>query len=240
MVTDELHRILRPLLCACAGAIVFVPAAGSATSSPTNLYTAMIAAGKKQESVHYTSIQNVGTDRVVMSADVAATQGIQRIAYTKNGQTGHVLVAVTGGNAYVLGDAFTLVNYMGYNAAAAAAYSDQWIQIPPTDPDFKAVTANVTLPSSVGELDVPTPLVDSPSMEVNGRVVIGVMGTAPATSSSSSMIVSLYAGPAGRLPFEEYVMQGNSQSTTRFSRWNERIKIGAPVNATPISDTGLE
>jgi len=240
MVIDEL-RSLRPLLCTCAGAIVFVPAAGSTTLSAQNLYASMIVAGKAQESVHYTSIQNAGVDRVVMSADVAATQGIQRITYTSNGQTGHVLVAVTGGNAYVLGDTFTLINYMGYNAAAAASYSEQWIQIPPTDPDFKAVSADVTLPSSIGELDVPTPVADSSSMEVNGKLVIGVMGTAPATSSSDVSTVYLYARSTGRpLPVQEYVMQGDSQTTTTFSRWNERVNIGTPANATPISNTGLE
>jgi hypothetical protein len=82
----------------------------------------MLIAAAQQQSVHYTSVQSSGSDHVVQVADVGLDQGIQRITCTCNGQLGHVTVLVTGGNAYVLGDTFGLINYMGYNSDAATTY----------------------------------------------------------------------------------------------------------------------
>ena len=222
-----------------------MPGAGSATTSPTARYTAIITAAGQQQSFRATSVQSGcacgNTDRISQVTDVATNQGSQQITYTSNGQTGHVTVLVTGGNAYVLGDAFALTNYMGYKPDAAASYSNQWIQIPPTDPDFRAVSTDVTLSSSVGDLYLPLPVSLSPNRSVNGRVVIGVMGTTPATTNSPAATVSLYARATGiPLPVEEDIVRGNYSAGLTFSHWNERLRIVAPANATPISTTGLE
>lgn len=110
-----LRRLIRPPLWAFSLAILVVPAASSA-SSPDSLYSSMLIAAAQQKSVHYTSVQDCGCTsaaHIVQVTDVASNQGIQRITVTAGGQTSHVTVLVTGGNAYVLGDSFALTNYMG-------------------------------------------------------------------------------------------------------------------------------
>jgi hypothetical protein len=201
----------------------------------------MLSAGEQQRSVHVTSVQSVGTERIVELADSGSTQGIQRITFTYNAQIGHVTVLVIGETAYVRGDSFTLTNYMRYRPDAATTYSGQWIQIPRTDPDFKRVSRDVTLPSSVGDLSIPPPLRLSPNRELNGRAVTGVTGTQGATPNAAAITVSLYARPSGiPLPVEQDVVQGGYLARVTFSRWNERVRIAAPANAIPISTTGLE
>jgi hypothetical protein len=103
------------------------------------------------------------------------------------------------------------------------------------------VSADVTLPSSISDLSLPRPLRLSPNRKVNGRAVIGVMGTKPATASSPALTMSLYAQASGiPLPVEEDIVKGDYLASLKFSHWNERVRIATPANATPISTTGLE
>jgi hypothetical protein len=237
---EELTRTLRLLLCAMAVAVMLVPAAG-ATTSPSTLFASILDAGEQQQSVHYISTASSTSSHVVQVADVGPGQGIQRITCTCKGQLGHVTVLVTGGNAYVLGDTFGLINYMGFNADAATTYSERWVQIPPTDRNFKAVSSDVTLPSSIIDLSLPRPLRPSPNREVKGRAVIGVTGTVPATAGSPALTMTLYARASGTpLPVEEDVVKGDYSGSVSFSHWNERLHIATPPDATPISITGLE
>jgi hypothetical protein len=232
-------RTLRALLCASLAAVILAPTANS-TTSPNILFASMLIAGEQQRSVHFSSIQSAGADRVLMTVDAGVTQGIQRITCTCNGQLGHVTVLVTGGNAYVLGDTFGLTNYMHYKSDAVANYSERWIQIPPTDPNFKAVSADVTLASSIGDLYAPTPRWLSAGGG-KGSSLIGVSGTKPATANSPAITVSLYTRATGKpLPVEEDIVKGTYQAKLTFEHWNERVQIATPANATPISTTGLE
>jgi hypothetical protein len=125
-----------------AGLAVLVPTAASlAAGSPSSLLAAILAAARAQRTVHYVSIARLATIRVVQVADVGATDGIQRIKYTKAGRTGGVTVIVSAHRAYVRGDAFVLVNYMGFKALASARYANRWVSIPPGDRDYAAVAA---------------------------------------------------------------------------------------------------
>jgi hypothetical protein len=223
-------------------AILAAPAASSATS-PDTLFRAMLLAGQQQHSVHYVSVQQCGcAARIVEVTDAGATEGIQRVTVSSAGQIGHVTVLVTGGGAYVLGDVFSLVNYMGYKPEAAATYAGQWIQIPPTDPDYRAVSADVTLPSLMADLYVPGPLALSRARKIAGRTVMGVTGRRPATATSRALTVSIYAQAHGLpLPVEEDVVNGLDRSTVSFSRWNEPVQVDAPAdNVISIMGTGLE
>ena len=237
-----MRRLARAVLCGLAVAVVVVQTAGSAT--PAGLYRAMRVAGEQQRSVHYTSVEECGcasAAQITQAADVAADQGIQRITVTAAGQTGHVTVLVVGGSAYVLGDAFALTNYMGYKPDAAATYAGQWILIPPTDGDFQAVAADVTLPSSIDDVYIPAPVVSGAVRTMNGKKVVRLSGTRAASANSPSLAVSVYVRAKGLpLPVREDVVYGHSRSTTTFSRWNERVRIATPPNATPIGTTGLE
>jgi hypothetical protein len=135
--------------------VCVISAVSLAAWSPFALLARIIAAARAQHSVHYVSTAQLGTTHVVQVADVAAAKGIQRISYTKSGTTGHVTVIVSAHRAYVRGDAFALVNYMGFNPAASAKYANDWVLIPRSDRDYSNVVGDVTLPSAIDSLKGP-------------------------------------------------------------------------------------
>jgi len=205
----------------------------------------MLLAAGQQGSFRYTSTQigcACGADeRVTQVTDVAATEGSQRITVSGNGQTGHVTVLVTGGSAYLKGDAFALTTYMGFKAASVPAYAGRWIQIPPTDHDFTAVAMDVTLMSSLSDIVVPAPLTLTPMRALNGSPVLGVTGTKRATAKTQAITVSLYGRATGlRLPVEEDTTMGRYSARMTFGRWHEPLHVAVPAGATPIAATGLE
>ena len=214
-------------------------------ASPKAVYSAMIAAAGHQRSFRSTSLQTgcgCGVDeRISQVTDVAANEGIQRITFTADGSTGHVTVLVIGGTAYVEGDSFALVNYLGYKPDAATAYAGQWIAIPAADPDFDAVADDVTLLTAVEDLAVPNPLHLAPRRVIGGKATLGVTGTKRATGNAAAITESLYGRAKGLpLPVEEDIVQGAYSAKVTLGHWNEHLDLAAPAASTPISATGLE
>ena len=233
------HHVQLLLVSVVFGAVVIAPSAG-ATIAPSALYSSILVAGEEQHSVHYVSVQTSGPDRIVEVADAARTEGIQRITYTQGGQTGKVTVLVTPASAYVRGDAFALAKYMGYAEAASVVYSERWIQIPVTDPDYAPVSTDVTMPEAV-EVYVPAPVWSSSSAPIQGQAVVGVSGSRPATAKSPALSITLWARATGTpLPLTQEITKGLYSATVTFTRWNEPLRISAPSDATPIGSTGLE
>ena len=215
------------------------PAVPVAAASPGSLLASILAAGRAQRSVHYVSTARSGAIRVVAVADVGATKGVQRITFSKAGATGHVTVVVSARTAYVRGDAFVLVNYMGFKPAAAAKYANAWVFIPRTDRAFAAVAEDVTLPSTMGSLKGPGRPIAAPSTTIGSRRVVGVQWRARV--GGKSVVATLYARAAGTaLPVEQRASSGGNLISVIFSRWNEPIHVTAPKPAVPIATTGLE
>lgn len=91
------------------------------------------------------------------------------------------------------------------------------------------------------DLYLPRAIGMSATHVLNGKTVFGLTGTRAATTTSPTLTVSVYAQATGSpLPVEEDVVNGNDRSTTKFSHWNEPVRIATPANATRISTTGLE
>jgi hypothetical protein len=172
--------------------------------------------------------------------DAATSHGIQRITFTRAGKTGHVTVIVSSDTAYIRGDAFVLVNYMGFKPIAAAKYANAWVLIPRSDRDFPTVALGVRLRSTIDELRLRSPLSLAPETSIRGIRVFGVRGKLPA-SSGLAVIATLYAQATGSpLPVREEAARGGLQWTVTFSRWNESVRVVVPPTAVPISSTGLE
>src|SRR5207244_11606510 len=144
---------------------------------------------------HYVSTAQLGTTRVVQVADVAAATGIQRTSSTKSGTTGHVTVIVSAHRAYVRGDAFALVNYMGFNPAASAKYANDWVLIPRSDRDYSNVAGDVTLPSAIDSLKGPGRPMAAPSATIGDPRVVGVQWRARA--GGTRVAIELCARAAG-------------------------------------------
>lgn len=227
-------RLATSVIVACA-----ISAAPVAAASPSSLLASILAAARAQRSVHYVSTARIGAIRVDQVGDVGATAGIQRITYSKAGTTGQVTVVVSARTAYFRGDAFVLVNYMGFKPAAAAKYANAWILVPHTDRDFAPVAGDVTLPSVIAGLKGPGKPRAAPGTTIDGRRVVGVQWHLRA--GGRSVVARLYARATGRpLPIEERATRGGSLVRATFSRWNEPIHVTAPNPAVPISTTGLE
>lgn len=212
-----------------------MPPTISASGSPTQLLASILAAARAERSVHYATAGRYGVVRVSFVGDAGVTRGIQRITYRKDTRTGHVRVIVSANTAYVYGDAFTLVNYMGFTAAQASKYGRVWILIPRADSSYSTVAAGVNLSSTINELKLSGQLSIVPDTKIGGQRVFGVR--AKKTSSSGHRTVdTLYARAAGApLPVKEIASQGTMRLTATFGRWNEPIHVATPTAPVPIS-----
>jgi hypothetical protein len=224
---------LRALLI-LAVALVCVPSVASAAGSPAQLLTSILAAARAERSVHTVSSASLGDFHVGQVGDAGTNRGIQHVTYRNAGKTGHVTVIVVADTAYLLGDAFALVDYMGFKAGPAAAYAGVWILVPHSDSGYSTIAAGVTFSSVIGELKLSAPLTRVPDTTIGGRRVVGVRGKS--STSPGSVAATLYAQAAGPpLPVREVARAGTTRAVVTFSRWNERVRVAAPTSSVPIS-----
>jgi hypothetical protein len=201
------------------------------------VYTASLAAGDAQRSVHWSSHAAGGGVVVTMVCDVARTEGIQRISYSGGGHSGKATVMVIGGNAYLRGDAFTLTSFMGFNGAAASKYANVWVEVPERDRHFAAVAAGVVLRSAIAQVEMVAPFRQLAPTVVNGQKALAVAGETP---GSRPVPVVLYArATAPHLPLGAVSTSPGYATSIFFSRWNEPVRMSEPAHAVPIAQTGL-
>lgn len=216
-----------------------MPSAVVASVSPAARLASIVAAARAERSVHYVNVGALGVVRVEIVGDAGIARGIQRITYRRAGKQGHVTVIVSSNTAYIRGDAFTLVNYMGFKAVPAAKYAGVWVLIPRTDSDYSTVASAVTLFSTIDQLKLSKPLSSAPDTTINGQRVLGVRGKLP--TAAINAIATVYARATGPpLPVQQVVRQPNARLTVTLDRWNEPIHVATPGTAVPISVTGLE
>lgn len=236
--------ILRRLPVALLSATVLISlsvsvasAATQTTASPQTLYAAALKAGHAQRSVHWASRATSGGTVIAMVCDVARTSGIQRISYRDAVGSGTATVMILDGDAYLRGDAFTLTEFMGFKALAAAKYAGAWIEIPKANPHFAAVAAGVTLRSAIDQVEMVTPLRALPDTFVHRQKVLAIAGEAPGSTPAE---VHLYARPsAPHLPVGAVSKTTGAATSIFFSRWNERVALSRPAHAVLITRTGL-
>ena len=230
---------LRKVLIVATVLACALPLAASAAVSPTALLGSIFAAARSERSVHYVVVARPGVARVSLVGDAAVSQGIQRITYGRGSKTGHVTVIVSADTAYVRGDAFTLVNYMGFKAPAAATYANAWVLIPRSDPDYTTVAGAVRLQSTLDQLKLSGPVATVLQTTVAGQQVLGVRGKGPFPGGTA--VATLYARASGSpLPVQEVIGRGSRQATVTFSKWNQPVHLAIPANTVQIATTGLE
>lgn len=222
-------RLLPVLLVALA----LAPAALSATT-PTQLRTAILAAGRAQHSVHYVNTSTWAGHAVQIVGDVARTSGVQRIAYRKGARSGHVTVVLVPGTVYLRGDAFTLQSYMGFTKVETDLYANRWIAIPKGDPAFVPVAAAVTLDSALDDLTPQGTLARVADTTVGGRRVVGVRGTS--LQSGKTVVNTLYGRASGAaLPVRSVETTKGVRVVAVLGRWNERVSLPATRGAVAIA-----
>jgi hypothetical protein len=204
-----------------------------AAVSPVQLFSSALAAAHAQRSVHYVMTQTSPGRTVTIVGDAAIDRGTQRITYRKGVHAGHVTVVVAANTAYVRGDAFTLTNYMGFPAAAAAAYAGRWLSLAHTAPDFKTVAAAVRLGSAIDQLKMPQPFTSTGAANVQGIPVAGI--ESQFSRGGQRITETLYVRATGSpLPVEQNARGATIQMKITLSDWNEPVEVSAPTHAVPI------
>jgi hypothetical protein len=215
----------------CQGAL---PAAG-ATELPSGLLASILKAGDAEKAVRYVSSFSDGPVSLRQVADVGASQGVQHTTYTKSGRSGHVTVLVISNTAYLRGDAFALANYNGLPSAIATKYADVWIMIPRTSGAYATVTAGVTLPSTIAELNISGVIIAVPPTSVSGQRVVGVKGTSK--DAGQTITITLFArASSSPLPVEELTARGAVRGSVVLSKWNETVDEPRPAHSVSISN----
>jgi len=206
----------------------------AANSSPAALHAAIIAAARAKQSVHYVSASNDGTSQITIKADAGRSEGIQQVAFRKGGKTGHATVIVAGKTAYLRGDSFTLVSFIGLPSPGAAKYANVWIRIPSTSSAYAPIAAAVTLGSALDEIG-PQNKTTAIRTTVDGQKLIGVRGTY--TRQKKVYTDTIFARAANPpLPTEETVVGPKFQAVNAFSKWNEKISISIPKKTVAIAN----
>lgn len=214
-------------------------AAASAPRTPVQWMNSGIAAGLAQQSVHYEVTESPGTGAVARTVcDAGRTRGIQRVTFSRGGRTGHVVILVVPGAAFVRGDAFALNGYIGFRETPSARYANTWIRIPTRDRAYARIAAAVTLRS---ELEL-AQLVNANSIRerrIDGRQLVGVVGEDGFGSLNNATFYFLASGVP--LPVMKLSKSwGGAVFTTSFSRWNERVRFTLPRISVNVGRTGLE
>lgn len=216
------------------------PAGAGASPAPGSLVRSSLAAALRQRSVHYVAVSNFGGPTVSEVGDAAVGAGSQVITVRRGRESGQLTVRVSGGDAFIRGDAFALETYLGFAAAASVAHADTWILVPPGDRDYGPIAAGVTLGSLVETLEVAPPLTRLGGARVAGRRVLRVRGSAPSAAGISAAVTIVFEPSPALLPVEEVAVQGAASARVTLSRWNEPVSVVRPSRAMPISATGLE
>jgi hypothetical protein len=226
---------MRSLLWATAlAAASLVAGSAFAASSPDQLVTSALAAGKAQRSVHYVASWVTPGVHGTMVGDAAVDRGIQRVTYRKGTRTGHATVRVVANTAYVRGDAFTLENFVGLSAQNASSYAGRWIQIPPTHAWFRDVAYAVRLASTIDELETPMtkPRKVIGTTTVHGQRVVQIRSQSVLAGQPVATVLYVRAdGPP--LPVAEFEKRGTAEQLVVLGRWNQPVDVAAPTGAVP-------
>lgn len=208
-----------------------------AVPSPAQLQKQILQAADAERSVHYIAVQTKSEPRtrLVIVGDAARNEGIQRIAFSRAGRTGHIVAVVAARIAYFRGDAFTLAHYVGLPKALAARYAGRWISVSPASPAYQTVAAGVSLASTISALKLARPLARCPATLIKGRRVISICGRVPGPKGRYARGVLYALADRPRLPVRETVTREGVRLVAAFSGWGESIRLPSIRGATPIS-----
>lgn len=188
--------------------------------NPSLLLAAMLAAVHAQHSVHYVSTTTLQGSKVTIVGDVAATQGVQRITFTRSGQTGHVTVVVADRTAYFRGNTPALSTFLGFAVDRAQRYAGRWVRVPHTAKQYAALAEDVTLPSVARGLGMSGTLT---------KVKGGLRETAQGVTETLLL-------DRRHLPTRQTAAGSAGTSVTTFGRWNERVRVAVPSRTVPVTE----
>ncbi len=215
--------------------LVATAAVALAAQSPKALSASIVAAARAERSVHWSATEVIGAVAVTTGTDAARTGGVQHVTLAVGKQRGHIRIIVTGGVAYVRGDALGLQLNLGLTAAQAKKYAGGWISVPKHDPSYAPTADGDTMASVVHDL-APQGRLSLVSVKLHGVRLVGVQGISGTGKKKVAEVVFTHAH-GQRLPLEEDTLAPAKHfiGHMAFSKWNETVKVTAPASSTPIA-----
>ena len=232
IVTLAFVLALCALLSACGSSApsTSTPSTTTTTSPPPSTakgqLAAMRSAANGQHSVHFVSVSSAPGHTIRIVADVAGKEGILRITVTDHGQTGTGTSIVSGGIAFLRGDAFWMRVYFGFTRKQATKYAGRWISVPSSHPAYATASDEVTFPSFLARLFAP----QTKLALVKAGKLVGVRGTVRGQAGVASS--TIYAPAQGKaLPVKQVAKSSGAlgNGTVTMSNWNEAVHVSEPT-----------
>jgi hypothetical protein len=166
-----------------------------------------------------------------MTNDIGAAEGRQVI--DSNGA--HSTVLVLHSTAYINGDLTAITQYFGLQTSNPQGLAGQWISIQPSDQNYSAVTAAVTLRSDFHNL-IFGPFSNGSTVVVDGTNLTAVHGFVQGPNGVKRVPATLYVTQTGTvLPVRLQASTSGITETTTWSNWGRSVSLATPSQSIPIS-----
>jgi hypothetical protein len=213
------------------------PAKPVADLPPTKILAEALASARSAGSVRFDEQVTVSSVTVDVVGDALPTIGRQDTA----GSNGAVMTElVRPGSTYVRGNAAALTGFLGLRAKKAARLANRWLVLVAGDRNYQQVTQGVTAESVLSSVTPVGTLTKAKLQKIGSQSVIGVVGTAPASSDlPAGADAELWVAATGKpLPVAAEELSGNGtriELTFTRSSWGEKVTdVAAPAGAVPF------
>jgi hypothetical protein len=216
---------------AVAVVVMLVSRSSNGGPSPVSMSPRALESLALADAVHggwvHEVIRTVGPGHVFVGNDEIGTSS-GRQTWANNGWRSEVVIA--HGVAYIRGNAAALVHFFQIPAAHPQLLANRWLLIPRAVPDYRAVSAGVTLASDFSQYKCSAPFAKGAVTTLHGLRVI------PIRCYTGRVPVTLYVtASAPVLPIESHVVEGKVESTISWTGWGSPGGVAAPPSAIPIT-----
>jgi hypothetical protein len=203
-----------------------IPGTKTTQHALRSLLANTLAKAVAQHTVHSVArnVSKKGTS--VFVDDDARNGGIQRISI----YGGHIQIRVVGSTTYFTGDRRGLEKYFSFSATEVTALGKQWIPLVSGQAGYKAVTAGVTIASTLSEDRIIGHLRREPDKTLDGQRVLGISGRATGPGAPHHADATMWINTTTGLPVEFDAANGDQQLTQTFSAWGRPIRLESPAN----------
>jgi hypothetical protein len=222
------------LLAGCGGSSP-KPPKPVAELPPKQILAEALASARSAGSMHFDVQATAPSVTVDVVGDALPTVGRQA---TTGNNGAEMTELVRPGSTYIRGNAAALTGFLGVRAAAARRLANRWVVLHAGDPNYQQITQQVTGDSILESITPVGPLIKAKLQKISGQSVIGVGGTAPASSDlPAGADAELWVAATGKpLPVAALEVSGSNRLEVFFSRssWGEKVTdVAAPAGAVP-------
>jgi hypothetical protein len=222
------------LLAGCGGSSSKPPPKPVADLTPKQILTQTLASARSAGSLHYDEQVTVSSVTVDAVGDAQLTVGRQ----SASGSNGAVMdELVLPGATYIRGNAAALTGFLGMKARKASRYANRWLVLHASDANYQQITQGIAGDSLLSSVIPVGSLTKAKPQKIGSQSVIGVVGTAPASSDlPAGSEAELWVATTGKpLPVaaEELGTDGDKiELTFTRSLWGEKVTgVAAPAGA---------